>query len=129
MKKLKCKLSPLAMAQIEAYYTYNLLTFGEKKADFIQDSIFDVIESLQSFPGLGHVEPSLTDYPQCFRTFVQHANLKILYWVEDHIVKIALIFDTRQSPDKLRYIIEHHSSWVCEDVAVPYEKKKTSSRK
>lgn len=126
---MRSRTSPLAESQIRDLRNYYQITFGTQRGLQIYAEVKSTIRLIADFPGLGHVEPSLTDYPQCFRTFVQHANLKILYWVEDHIVKIALIFDTRQSPDKLRYIIEHHSSWVCEDVAVPYEKKKTSSRK
>lgn len=57
------------------------------------------------YPGLGYVEPTLTDFPQCFRTFVQHPNMKIVYWIEDGFVKIAMFFDTCQEPKKLRYTI------------------------
>ena len=51
-----------------------------------------------------------------FPYFFQHSNLKIVYWIEDGAIKIAMFFDTHQEPGKLRYTIEHTSDWVCEDI-------------
>ena len=48
-----------------------------------------------------------------------HSNLKIVYWIEDGAIKIAMFFGTHQKPEKLRYTIEHTSDWVCEDIE-PY---------
>ncbi|MCD8269032.1 MAG: hypothetical protein LUD46_11670 [Parabacteroides sp.] len=109
----------MAQKQIDDLYLYSIQSFGVVKADKIYVSIKNTIQSLTYFPGLGYVEPTLADYPQCFRTFVQHPNIKIVYWVEDNIVKIAMLFDTRQQPYKLRHTIEHGSDWVCEEI-VPY---------
>lgn len=89
--------------------------YGLPVAQKVYASIKKNIESLTYYPGIGYIEPTLEDYPQCFRTFVQHPNLKIVYWVEDGYVKIAMFFDTRQKPEKLRYTIEHNKNWVCED--------------
>ncbi len=119
MNPLNYKLSPLAQKQVDDLYLYSIQSFGVVKADKIYVSIKNAIQSLTYFPGLGYVEPTLADYPQCFRTFVQHPNIKIVYWVEDNIVKIAMFFDTRQQPYKLRHTIEHSSDWVCEEM-VPY---------
>lgn len=119
MNPLDYKLSPLAQKQIDDLYLYSIQGFGLVKADKIYFSIKRTISSLTYFPGLGYVEPSLVDYPQCFRTFVQHPNIKIIYWIEDYTVKIAMFFDTRQEPYKLRHTIEHSSDWVCEDME-PY---------
>lgn len=116
MKKLKQRLSPLAKKQLRELRAFHKTLFGKYKADQIYSSIKECIEALGDFPDLGYVEPSLVDYPQCFRTFLQHPNLKIVYWVEDGIVKIAMFFDTRQQPYKLRYTIEHSSDWVCEEM-------------
>ncbi len=81
MKKLKLRSSPLAKSQIKELYQYNRTMFGIRKADYIFASIKEVFETLRDFPGLGKIEPLLSDFPQCFRSFVQHPNLKVIYWV------------------------------------------------
>lgn len=115
MKKLKRKMSPLAKGQLKELRTFTQVLYGKQKANQVYFSIKECLQILADFPGMGYVEPTLEDYPQCFRTFVQHPNLKIVYWVEDGYVKIAMFFDTRQEPEKLRYTIEHNKNWVCED--------------
>ena len=54
-----------------------------------------------------------------FPYFFQHSNLKIVYWIEDGAIKIAMFFGTHQKPEKLRYTLEHTSDRVCEDIE-PY---------
>lgn len=120
MKRLKFKSSPLVKSQLKELYRYNEVMFGVRKADHIFALIKEVFDILRDFPGMGQVEPLLSDYPQCFRSFTQHPNTKIIYWVEDNTVKIALLFHTRQAPEKLRYMIETRTDWICEPTAPPY---------
>lgn len=119
MRKLKRKMSPLAKGQLKELKAFNEVLYGKPRAHQIYFSLKECLHALADFPGLGYVEPTLKDFPQCFRTFVQHPNLKIVYWIEDGYVKIAMFFDTRQEPGKLRYTIEHSNDWVCEDME-PY---------
>ncbi|WP_455636231.1 type II toxin-antitoxin system RelE/ParE family toxin [Parabacteroides sp.] len=123
MKRLSIKLSPLAEVQLEHFQAYYMMTFGLLKSEEIIDDIEEVFETLRDFPGLGKIEPLLSDFPQCFRSFVQHPNLKIIYWVEDGSVKIALLFHTRQAQETLRYTIESRTDWVCEPPPPPYGKQ------
>lgn len=123
MKELELIISPLATRQLDEFYTYCLISFGCKKADVIYIAVKQAFKNLRVFPGLGKIEPLLAGYPQCFRSFVQHPNLKIIYWVEDGTVKIALLFHTRQAPEQLRYTIESRTDWVCEPPPPPYGKK------
>lgn len=123
MKKLSLKVSPLAEMQLEQYHLYTIGLFGLLKSEKIIDDIQEIFATLRDFPGLGKIEPLLAGYPQCFRSFVQHPNLKIIYWVEDGTVKIALLFHTRQAPEQLRYTIESRTDWVCEPPPPPYGKK------
>lgn len=119
MKRLKLIVSPLAKGQTQELKTYYKTMYGLSVAQKVYLSIKDNLKTITCYPGIGYIEPTVTDYPQCFRTFVQHPNLKIVYWIEDGAVKIAMFFDTRQEPEKLRYTIEHSSDWVCEDIE-PY---------
>lgn len=119
MKRLKLIVSPLAKKQTREMKVFYKTMYGLPVAQKVYTSIRESMKTLTYFPGMGYIEPTLKDYPQCFRTFVQHPNLKIVYWVEEGTVKIAMFFDTRQEPKKLRYTIEHSSDWVCEDIE-PY---------
>lgn len=124
MKRLKLKSSPLDKSQLRELYRYNEVLFGARKADHIFTLIKEVFDILRDFPGMGQIEPLLSDFPQCFRSFTQHPNTKIIYWVEDNTVKIALLFHTRQAPEKLRYTIENRTDWICEPPAPPYGEQK-----
>jgi len=80
------------------------------------------IRSLTFHPYLGHLEPSLEEFPQSFRCLVDVPNYKIIYWVENNTVKIATLFDCRQQPQDLYRIINSQSDWICEP---PVEYKTT----
>lgn len=124
MKNLDLKISPLANQQLDEFYAYCSISYGCKKADNIYVLIKRTFNDFCIFPGMGQIEPLLSDFPQCFRSFTQHPNTKIIYWVEDNTVKIALLFHTRQAPEKLRYTIENRTDWICEPPAPPYGEQK-----
>ncbi|WP_297901033.1 hypothetical protein [uncultured Parabacteroides sp.] len=124
MKNLDLKISPLANQQLDEFYAYCSISYGCKKADTIYVLIKRTFNDFCIFPGMGQIEPLLSDYPQCFRSFTQHPNTKIIYWVEDNAVKIALLFYTRQAPEKLRYTIENRTDWICEPPSPPYGEQK-----
>lgn len=92
MKNLDLKISPLANQQLDEFYAYCSISYGCKKADNIYVLIKRTFNDFCIFPGMGQIEPLLSDFPQCFRSFTQHPNTKIIYWVEDNTVKIALLF-------------------------------------
>ncbi|NDV59748.1 type II toxin-antitoxin system RelE/ParE family toxin [Bacteroides sp. 519] len=117
------RLSPQAendLMAIEIYYT----GVGNKQAgNRIVDSIISCIHTLIHHPYLGHPEPMLQEFPQSFRTMVNVPNYKIVYWVEEDIVKIATIFDCRQFPMKLHNLINKGNMWICEP-QVEYKKSR-----
>lgn len=69
MKKLKRIISPLAKKQLKELKDFNQILYGTSRANQIYFSIKDCLQVLTDFPGLGYIEPTLQDYPQCFRTF------------------------------------------------------------
>lgn len=117
------KVSDLAKSQMRDIGSYYKINFGLKVMQNVIASVKNTFETLRLQPFMGSIEPLLDEYPQSFRSLVQHHNLKIVYWLEDETVKIALIFDTRQRPEKLPYIVKNKSSWVCEE---PVEYRKPS---
>lgn len=69
MKKLKRIISPLAKKQLKELKDFNQILYGTSRANQIYFSIKDCLQVLTDFPGLRYIEPTLQDYPQCFRTF------------------------------------------------------------
>ena len=62
-------ISPLAKKQLKELKDFNQILYGTSRANQIYFSIKDCLQVLTDFPGLGYIEPTLQDYPQCFRTF------------------------------------------------------------
>lgn len=85
-----------------------------KVADRIMDKLSHSLNLICTHPNLGHIEPQLVDFPQCFRTLVNVPNYKIIYWLDEDMIKIATVFDCRQRPEELYLIINTRTDWVCE---------------
>ena len=115
MERMKLKISPLARMQMKDVRRFYAKSFSLSVAANVYTSLLDTFHLMCIQPSIGAIEPLLEEYPQSFRSFVQHRNLKIVYWTEDNMIKVALIFDTRQKPEKLPYIVRNNSSWVCEE--------------
>lgn len=108
------RLSPQAEDDIDAIEKYYKNIGNPIAGDNIIDSIECCIKALTSHPYLGHLETMLEEFPQCFRTLVNVPNYKIIYWMEEDIVKIATVFDCRQHPMKMYRIISEGETWLCE---------------
>lgn len=111
----KLKWSPRAKNDMVRIATFYKSVASPTIALKIIKNLHNNIKLLCRFPFLGHIEPWLEDYPQCFRSLVDVPNYKIVYWVEEEYVKIATIFDCRQAPERLYKIIEQHKDWICEE--------------
>jgi len=111
---LKYKYSAMAKKDLRVIATYYYDKGGMKVADKILNSLSETVNALTTQPNLGYIEPDLEEFPQCFRCLVNVPNYKIIYWVEDETVKIATIFDCRQRPQQLYYLINKRTDWVCE---------------
>lgn len=73
----------------------------EEKIAEIIDQVFDRAESLRDFPLSGQVEPILSSRLREYRRLTI-SYYKIIYFVEQEIVFITDIFDSRQDPKKMR---------------------------
>ncbi|GEM_PF-814857 len=121
---IKLRLSPRARKDIKKIYTWYKQEANEKVAANITDDIKAAIKSLATHPNLGYIEPDLESFPQSFRTYVLVPNHKIIYWLDDDFVKIATVFDCRQKPKELVYIINTKTDWIC-DPPAEYNEKPT----
>ncbi|NDV58396.1 type II toxin-antitoxin system RelE/ParE family toxin [Bacteroides sp. 519] len=108
------RFSPQSKDDMDAIEKYYINIGNTQTGDHILESILSCVETLCSHPHLGHPEPMLREFPQGFRTFVDVPNYKIVYWLEEDIVKVATIFDCRQRPEKMYEIISWNNTWLCE---------------
>lgn len=108
------KWSSRAKKDLRIIYKWYTKQAGEKIANRIVGDIRSAACLLTTHPHLGYFEPMLEEFPQNFRTLVDVPNYKIVYWVENDIVKVATVFDCRQRPGKIYQIINGRTDWVCE---------------
>jgi plasmid stabilization system protein ParE len=108
------RLSPRAKRDLTRIHKWYIGQAGLKIADGIVKNIRHSIILLLSHPNLGYIEPALKSFPQSFRACIDTPNYKIIYWVEDDIVKIATVFDCRQRPERLIQIFNIQKDWLCE---------------
>lgn len=64
------------------------------------NAIVDAADRLALFPQMGEVVDLLSERMKCYRSLIE-GNYKIIYYEENNIVNIALIWDCRQNPLRL----------------------------
>ncbi len=92
-KKLKIKWTEKSLSALQNVYNF----YAEKSVEAANRVIDDIIETAEAitFPEQYQQDEVL---PQFRRMIVRH--YKILYHVEDNVVYIMNVFDTRQNPLK-----------------------------
>ena len=96
---------PLVKEQIEQLFRFNQTAFGSIKAKRIIESIYQHIYLLKKFPLMGTIEQNTTNREQPYRYLIEK-HCKIYYTVDSDTIYIALIWDTRQDPQKLWTILK-----------------------
>lgn len=92
---MKIKWDAQIKEQIEDIFKFNRNMFGSSKSKLILKSVMHHISLLKQFPQLGPI-----DTPP-YRSLT-HKHIKIYYTIEPEFIYIALIWDIRQDPEKLR---------------------------
>jgi plasmid stabilization system protein ParE len=100
---LKVIWSDFAEARLDNILQYYYDNASEKVAAKIVRNIILKTSKLIENPYIGKIEELLSDREESYRYLVG-ANYKIIYSVdeENHLIKIADVFDTRQNPVKLK---------------------------
>jgi len=93
--------SQSAKTQLREIFDYHLAVASEQVAYRLVEKIASCVNILEDNPQAGSREESLTAYPQGFRYLVE-GNYKIVYYTEKDTTTIALVFDCRRNPAKLR---------------------------
>jgi toxin ParE1/3/4 len=101
--EIKIEWSKLSEVQLKDIYDYYSLEASPRIAKRIINKIVARVEILFKNPLAGAKEELLADYPEEFRYLVE-GNYKIIYWKEKELITIALVFDSRQNPEKMKII-------------------------
>lgn len=99
---MKVKITGPAVAQLELidkYYTKEgFVDFGKT----LRGEITKAAKLLVINPKIGQIEDNLMHLGQDHRYLVLHSNYKLIYLVQDNILYITDIFDTRQDPSRIK---------------------------
>ena len=92
--------SQSAKTQLREVFDYHLAVASERVALRLVEKIASRVNILKDNPQAGSREESLTTYPQGFRYLVE-GNYKIVYYTDENMAIISLVFDCRRDPAKL----------------------------
>ncbi len=92
-----------ALNNLKTIFEYHKNKASVKTARNLVKRIVKATYLLRTAPEMGRIEELLSHRKHQYR-FIVEGNYKIIYWIEDNIVKIATVFDTRQDPGKLKRI-------------------------
>ncbi len=99
--EIKIFWSDTAIKELEKIFDFNKTISGVLFARKTTKIIVKKTTLLKSRPNIGQREQSLLDRENKYRYLVV-GNYKVIYWQENHLIKIATVFDCRQNPDKLK---------------------------
>lgn len=75
--------------------------FGKNSRTKFLDDIYHVVPLISRFPHLGKEEPLLEGASVVYRSLVIGRLNKIIYYINDNIIEIVAVWDTRREPKKL----------------------------
>ena len=99
--KKKIRWTDPAMMDLLRIFEYVENTLGFDAADNLSNKIIAKTDILVDFPELGTIEQELKNRVITFRYLIE-GYFKIIYHVEENLVKIDYVFDTRQNPKNLK---------------------------
>lgn len=91
-KPLAIKWKRPARKQARIIYAWYKKEMGIRAADKFMNGILDTIDLLALNPYMGPIEPETETCKRNYRSFVEHKNHKILYYVEKNAIHIAAIW-------------------------------------
>ena len=100
---LKVYWTETSINKLEDIFDYYKTNAGIDVARKIVDSIIDATIALENQSRIGQPEELLKHRDLEYRYLVE-GNYKIIYWIEEPLVKIATVFDCRQNPVKMKLL-------------------------
>ena len=101
MAQMKTHWKRKALAKYKSITLWYKKKMGFSAASKFVQGINDVVALLEQNPYMGKEEPELKAYKKNYRSFVEHRNHKIIYYVEKDTIYIADIWPNRPTPEDL----------------------------
>ena len=98
---MKSIVSEQAKQEIRQAAKYIGKEFGKKRRDEFMQEIREARRLIESNPGIGPVEPLLSDLPGMYRGYVMNRLNKLVYRVSGNTIYIADFWDVRRDPQSL----------------------------
>ena len=98
---MEIQFTDLAKLQLKEITEYYKAVASNKVSKKIRKSLISRIKLLQNFSKIGPVEHFLENLTHEYRYLVE-GNYKIIYTIENDVIYIVAIFDTRQDPQKMK---------------------------
>jgi len=97
-----------AESQLDEIYEYMYNKNPYIAADIYND-ILDESAMLANFPQIAAIEPLLSKYKEEYRSLVVRRNYKVIYYIDsEKTIYVVGVFDCRQNPKELKYIIKRN---------------------
>lgn len=103
MKRFAVVWTATALNQLDDIYEYIAID-SERAAGNVTSRILTATKRLHLFPHSGQEEEFLKELNRDYR-YVVAGNYKIIYRLESKVVYISAVFDTRQDPEKMKYVV------------------------
>ncbi|CAN5387135.1 type II toxin-antitoxin system RelE/ParE family toxin [soil metagenome] len=100
MKRVQALWSAEALVDLETIYEF-LAEQSPQAAQNVIEKILSRVRQIETFPESGAMQPTLKSTDKEYRYLVE-GNYKIIYSIADQQAYIAIVFDTRYDPDKLK---------------------------
>lgn len=97
--------SDFALRQLKKIHNYYKKETSEETAQRLTKLIVQTTIQLETNPQIGTKEPLLEDYEFEYR-FLVKKSYKIIYRLDENIVRIISVFDTRQNPKAIRKLTD-----------------------
>lgn len=91
----------IAIKNVKKIHKFYCKTASKEVADKIIEPLFHYVKTLENLSEIGQEEECLKSRKQEHRYLI-HGHNKIIYLVQANIIYITHVFDTRQSPKKLK---------------------------
>ena len=90
-----------ARKQARTIYAWYKKEMGLRAADKFINGILETVDLLALNPNMGSYEPETETCKRNYRSFVEHRNHKILYYVEKKTIYIVSIWPNSQNPESV----------------------------
>lgn len=101
MDKISIHWKAKALARYKKIALWYQKKMGNLAAEKFINGINDAVNLLSSNPYMGILEPELQTSKRTYRSFVEHKNHKIVYYIEKKTIYIADIWLNSQNPNDI----------------------------